>query len=108
MKTMYEKKILEELKALLMEKYFRDIDKVILFGSRIDGTAHEYSDYDILIILNHDYDWRFKRKIQGVCWEIDYKFDILTDVKIISLNELNTLRGKQPFILNALENGVLI
>jgi len=105
---MYEKKILDELKALLMEKYFRDIEKVILFGSRSDGTAHEYSDYDILIILKHDHDWRFRRKIQGVCWEIDYKFDILTDVKIISLNELNTIRGKQPFILNALENGVIL
>jgi hypothetical protein len=33
---------------------------------------------------------------------------VLTDVKIISLNELNSLRGKQPYILNALEKGVSI
>jgi predicted nucleotidyltransferase len=108
MKTMAQRKILAELKALLMEKYVRDIEKIILFGSRSEGNAKTYSDYDILIILKHDYDWRFKREIQDVCWEIDYKFDILTDVKIISVNELGTLRGKQPYILNALENGVLI
>jgi predicted nucleotidyltransferase len=108
MKTMAQRKILAELKALLMEKYVRDIEKIILFGSRSEGNAKTYSDYDILIIVKHDYDWRFKREIQDVCWEIDYKFDILTDVKIISVNELGTLRGKQPYILNALENGVLI
>lgn len=105
---MNQKDILVELKALLMEKYLRDIDRVILFGSRSKGKARAYSDYDILIIVKHDYDWRFKRELQDVCWQIDYKFDVLTDVKIISVNELGTLRGKQPYILNALENGVLI
>lgn len=105
---MYDKKIVTELKALLVEKFSENIIKVILFGSRVEGSADEYSDYDILIILRNDYDWKYKYKVQDVCWEIDYKYDVLTDVKIISLNELNTLRGKQPYVLNALEKGVSI
>jgi len=109
MKTMNQQRmILAELKALLMERYVCDIERVILFGSRSKGKAKAYSDYDILIIVKHDYDWRFKREIQDVCWEIDFKFDILTDVKIMSVSELGNLRGKQPYILNALETGVLL
>ncbi|NIM14922.1 MAG: hypothetical protein GTO45_23400 [Candidatus Aminicenantes bacterium] len=97
-----------ELKALLKQRFSEEIEKVILYGSRVIGDADEYSDYDILIVLKHDYDWQYKYLIQDVCWEIDYKYDVLTDVKIISLKELHSLRGKQPYIQNALENGVLI
>jgi len=105
---LFTKKILKELKILLSENFTDDIEKIVLFGSRVYGDAEANSDYDILIVLKHDYDWQFKHKIQQVCWEIDYKFNILTDVKIISLKELNSLRGKQPYIINALENGIAV
>lgn len=98
--------ILKELKELLAAKFGDDINRVILFGSRVEGRARKYSDYDVLIVVARDYDWKYKHRIQDACWEIDYKFDVLTDVKIISLSELNTLKGKQPYILNALENGL--
>jgi len=84
------------------------VDRIILFGSKAKGNAGRFSDYDILIILKRDYDWKFEEKIQDICWEIDYKYDILTDVKIISKNELNQIRGKQYYILNALEKGVIV
>lgn len=105
---MYDRNILNELKALLIKRFPGEIKEVILFGSQVDGDAEEFSDYDILIILNHDYDWQYERKITDVCWEIDYKYNIFTDVKVISTNELQTIRGKQPYIQNALENGLLV
>lgn len=105
---MDKKKILKELKALLIENFSDCIDKVILFGSQALNTAKEYSDYDILVILKKDYDWQLEDSILSLCYEIDLKYDILTDVKLISRNELNTIKGKQPFILNALEHGLVI
>lgn len=33
---------------------------------------------------------------------------MLIDAKIISKEELSTIKGKQPFIIEALENGVTI
>ena len=104
---MDKKKILKELKALLIEHFSDYIDKVILFGSQALDTAKEYSDYDILVILKKDYDWRLADAILALCYDIDLKYDILTDVKLISRNELNTIKGKQPFILNALEQGLV-
>jgi predicted nucleotidyltransferase len=99
---------MQELKDLLLKTFPQEIEQVIVFGSQVTGQATEDSDYDVLVIVNHDYDWRFKHQIYDVTWEIDFKHDILTDVKIISLPELQTLRGKQPFIQNALHTGIVL
>ncbi len=100
--------ILKALKSLLDKKYPELVEKIILFGSRAKGIAEKFSDYDILIILKTNYNWELEKKIQNTCWEVDYKYDILTDVKIISKNELKMIRGKQLYILNAIEEGVAI
>lgn len=101
-------KILKEIKSLLVQRFGDEITKVVLFGSQARETSQEYSDYDILVILNHDYDWQMKRKISHSCYEIDLKYDIITDVKVISRNELHSLKGKQPFIVNAMKEGIAV
>lgn len=101
-------KALNELKKLLINKYPEYIDRLILFGSRIDGTANQYSDYDILLILKKKYNWNFENKIYDTCSDINIKYDIITDIKIISNSELNSIIGKQTYIQNALNNGLVI
>lgn len=103
---MENKLILQELKKILTDNYGTLIEKVIMFGSRIDGTAREYSDYDILIILKSDYDWRLENDILNICNEINLKYDILLDVKIISETELAGKRGMQPYIQDAVSAGL--
>lgn len=105
---MDDKKILNELRGLLTAKFPGIIEKVILYGSRATGKPNIFSDHDVLIILKSSYDWRLKQLIQEICWEIDYKYDILTDVKVISLAELQTIKGKQPYITDAMQYGVAI
>ena len=105
---MNQLRIIKDLKKLLLNKFPDYLDKVILFGSQVTGNAREYSDYDILIILKTDYDWKLENKMLDVCYDIDLKYDILTDVKLISNKELNTIKGKQPFILNAFEKGLVV
>jgi len=46
--------IIKELKKLLQKHFPDDINKVILFGSQVNGDAREYSDYDVLIIVNNE------------------------------------------------------
>ncbi len=100
--------IMKELKQLIQHRFAGSVEKIILFGSQINGKARDYSDYDILIILKNDYDWRTENEILDLCYQIDLKYDIITDIKIVSKNELNTEIGSQPFILDALENGVAV
>ena len=98
--------IMKELKDVLQKK-FNIISDVILFGSQATGNALEFSDYDILVITSQSVSWKQQREIADEIYSIDLKYDILTDVKIISEPELKTLRGKQPFIQRALREGIV-
>ncbi len=105
---MLNQQAMNELKELLLKSFPDYIEKVIFFGSRVNGNAQEYSDYDILLILKKSYDWRLENEIYGKCCDINLKYDIIIDIKIISKEELQTIRGKQPFIQNAITYGVII
>ncbi len=99
-------KILKELKSHLLLNIGSEIDSVILFGSQVDDTSDINSDFDILILLNSKIDWKLKRKISDYCFEIELTYDILIDSHIISKDELNSIRGKQPIFQNAIESGI--
>jgi predicted nucleotidyltransferase len=98
--------ILNDLKQLLFTKFPNLIDKIILFGSQINQKFTEFSDYDILIILKNDYDWQLESDIIDLCYDIDLKYNIITDIKIISQKELNEPRGKQSYIQDAINTGI--
>jgi len=101
--------ILSDLKKRLFKKFGNIFEDIILFGSQINGSASDDSDYDILIILQNDYDWKIKDEIYSECYNIELAENVLFDINIISENELkNSLRGKQPFILNAINSGIKI
>jgi predicted nucleotidyltransferase len=99
--------IIKELKRQLNLRFDKDIEKIYLFGSQITEKSNVFSDYDILILLKNDYDWLIRNEIYKVCYNVELQFDIIFDITIISENELkNSPRGKQPFILNALNKGI--
>jgi predicted nucleotidyltransferase len=102
-----KKRILKELKNLLVASFGEDIKDVILFGSRVTGNAHKNSDYDVLFILNNDYDWQYRRRITSVVYDIELENDIFIDKKIISTNELyHTINGKHPLYHDAIIEGI--
>ncbi len=99
--------ILEELKELLCANFGDDIKSVILFGSRATGEAHKNSDYDVLIVLNCDYDGEYRRKMTSVILDMELKHDIFIDTKVISTNELyHTIKGKEPLYVDAIQEGI--
>jgi len=105
---MSNKDLLEEIKETLINNLSLDIDKVILFGSRTNNSFKSYSDYDILIILNQNYDWKLEDNIINCCYDLMLKYDIILDIKVISSSELNSIRGKQPYIQNAITTGIMV
>lgn len=102
-----KKTILKELRNLLATRFGDDIENVILFGSRAKGAAHKNSDYDVLIVLNRDYDWQYQGEIISVIYTLELKYDIFIDTKIISTYELrHTIRGKHPLYVDAVREGI--
>jgi predicted nucleotidyltransferase len=99
--------ILKELKDLLVANFGNDINSVILFGSQAAGKAHKNSDYDVLIILNRDYDRAYRSRITDVVYDLELEHDIFIDKKVISTNELyNTIKGKHPLYGTAIQEGI--
>ena len=99
---------MKELKDLFDDKFPQAVEKLIFFGSRTKNISHEYSDYDVLVILKNRYDWKFENSIYEAAYDTDLKHDILIDIKIISNQELGTVKGKQPFVKEAIEKGIVL
>ena len=99
--------ILQELKTLLQSHLQNNLKEIVLFGSQVDAQKPlKDSDYDILILLNQSVDWKTQRLISDLCYEIELKHSISIDTHILSLEDLDTLRGKQPIFQNALAKGL--
>jgi len=98
--------ILKELKKYLLVNFGSGIIDVILFGSQLRSLEFSDSDFDVLIIMDKDYNWKDENRILDLCYDIDLKYNILIDAHIISKNELNSKRGKQPIFINAINSGV--
>ncbi len=58
--------LLKEFADLCMDKFGSDLVSIVLFGSYARGTATEYSDIDLLVIVNNvSEDWRERDKVLG-------------------------------------------
>ena len=68
------------------DKNAKVINVHIFFRSRVKGDAKPESDYDVVILLNEmDRDTKFD--IYGLLSDIDYKYDIFIDTKILTEEE---------------------
>ena len=91
-----------DFSQLLRLRFSDNLKDLILFGSRITGNAKKDSDYDFLVILKQKADWKTEREISDLSYEIELKYNIVTDTHILGESELTTLRGKQPIYVNAI------
>ncbi len=99
-------KIISELK----NRFHDDLRSVILFGSYAKGTSQEYSDIDILIILNMSFaDWMERRDLEIELRKRLYRTVGQVSPKTASVNELEAaLEALNPLILNILNYGIAL
>ena len=98
--------IIRELKNTLQIGLDGSVRDIILFGSQASNKASEESDYDVLIVLDKDYDSKTENKVYDLCYDIDLKYNIIIDAHLISTKELAARRGKQPLFISALQKGL--
>lgn len=53
--------------------------EVILFGSRARGDHRAESDWDVLIVTDHEVNRAYKNKIQDILYELQLEYEISID-----------------------------
>jgi predicted nucleotidyltransferase len=100
--------ITNELKLCLVQLLPDRINKMILYGSYARKEASNDSDIDILVICKGVVDSQLREQIYDECYKINSKYDVWIDVSLLAECDLKTIRGKQPYILNALYEGIAL
>ncbi len=82
---------------------------VILYGSRARGDAHEYSDYDILIIVSGTVDMKLKEKILDHVYPLELETGAVLTLFTYSKQKWDSpLYRAMPFHKNVESEGVLL
>jgi len=74
---MINQETIEEIKNRLVQVY--NPEQIYLFGSYVWGQPTEDSDLDLLVIVNHSDEKRYKRSIKAsdALWDIKISKDLL-------------------------------
>ena len=70
-----EKAILQRFRALVSERL--RLHKMILFGSRARGDADEFSDMDVVVILDDQPDATAKDHVSDCAWEAGFEHGVV-------------------------------
>ena len=82
---------------------------VILYGSRARGDAGEYSDYDILILVNGDAELPLEQKIRSNVYPLELDSGAVLTLFVYSRQQWDTpLYRAMPFHKNVDREGVLL
>jgi predicted nucleotidyltransferase len=82
---------------------------VILYGSRARGDAHDYSDYDILIIVNGPVDMALEKKIRENVYPLELETCEVLTLIVYSKKEWDSpLYRAMPLHKNIDREGVLL
>lgn len=100
--------ITNELKLSLIQLLPDRINRMILYGSYSRKEATSDSDIDILVICNGAVDSQLREQIYNECYKINSQYDVWIDVSLLAEDDLKTIRGKQPYIQNALYEGIAL
>lgn len=100
--------IIEQLNFRLSQN-FPDYRGVYFFGSRLNGTFTEESDYDVVLIFD-ELDHPKRLDIAGVIARLEYELDVFIDCKLFTTTGNRSIQYIREhvnpiFIKNAIDAG---
>ena len=100
-------KILEIIKNYLISQYQDQLKAIILYGSQARGDSHEFSDIDLLIILDGTINpYQEIDKTSDFIAQISLENDIVISRHFISQQKFQS--HDNPFLHNIKQEGVQV
>jgi predicted nucleotidyltransferase len=102
-----DKKALQELKQRLLER-FPDLE-ITIYGSRARGDYEQFSDIDLLILLDLEVNTPLEDEIIGLAYDIELKYDVVFGLLIESKSFWNSpLANAMPIHWNIDREGITV
>ena len=80
--TAQEHQAIEAFILRLRKRFPGRILQTTLFGSKARGDSRQWSDIDILIIVNEE-DWPFRQEISTLAARVSLEYDVLIGPRVI-------------------------
>ena len=87
-----ESKALKELNERLLQR-FPDTE-IIIYGSKARGDYEEFSDIDVLVLLNRDINNSLEEEIFSTAFQLELKYDVIFGIMVYSKKFWNSRLGK--------------
>jgi len=102
-----EEKVLDTFKTLLSKRI--SLYKMILFGSRARGDATQYSDMDIVIIIDKTPEEQDLDYISDCAWEAGFEHGIVVVPIVFTKDEWENSPERYSLLAQAVETeGILL
>lgn len=100
------KRLLPEIEKSIRESFGEKVLKIILFGSYARGDYNFESDVDIIVLVNDENLYKYrKRRVKIILKYLD-KHNILLSIRIVEANKFNKYKDSLPFYQNVINQGV--
>jgi predicted nucleotidyltransferase len=104
--TENENLALLDFKRGLQEK-FGNVEAT-LFGSKSRGDYDDYSDIDILVVLDKPSSNSIEEEIFDLGFDVEMEYNVILGIIVYSKEAWNYLSGMSPFHRNVIEEGVAL
>ena len=102
--------LLKDAYNQIKELYGNNLEKIILFGSYARGDFREYSDIDIMVLVNCDNE-RIKEFDDGVSQigeNICNDYNAVIQTMVFNIDYFNEWKNHMPLFVNVIKDGVLM
>lgn len=102
-----DKQALVELKQRIKQEFPKA--NFILFGSKLTGQDNEFSDIDVLVLLDRQIDTLLERRIFNLGFEVGLKYNVVFGIIVEEKTFWNSdLAKAMPLYQNVAKQGLMI
>jgi len=104
--------LLKDVYTNVKEIYGDNFVKMILYGSRARGDYHEYSDIDILALVECDSEiiQSYESRITRALTDIEFKHSVFISISVLtySVDYFEYWKDAMPYFKNVVKDGIEI